>query len=202
MNKKEERSAQSYGRIMAGALTLFVRNGYASTTVDSIAEAAGLTKGAVYFHLKTKENVMLKLLDEVEAIAVDRIVEKIEAAESDPRETVGVFIRAQAKLGVSNPQHMLLLILSSLEFDGTGGPIEERVRQIYRRLYTLVEEVIRKGQAAGTVRRDIGCRELAAVVMAGHDGVFLEWYRRSQELDGRELTRALQSTMTRGVGAR
>jgi hypothetical protein len=35
--------------------------------------------------------------------------------------------------------------------------------------------------------------------MAGHDGTFLEWYRRGAEFDGEELVRALRTSMLAGL---
>ncbi len=37
--------------------------------------------------------------------------------------------------------------------------------------------------------------------MAGHDGTFLEWYRRSDSLDGEELVRALRTATLAGLAA-
>lgn len=94
---------------------------------------------------------------------------------------------------------MLLLILMSLEFAGTGGPVEARIRAIYDRLYKAIEGVIALGKRRGEIRRDIRTREQAAIIMALHDGTFLEWYRRRQALGGPELVRALRTTMLSGL---
>ncbi|HEX6522791.1 MAG TPA: helix-turn-helix domain-containing protein [Streptosporangiaceae bacterium] len=53
--------------VLAAARSLFGRNGYALTSVDEIADAARVTKGAVYHHFAGKEALFRAVLLEVEA---------------------------------------------------------------------------------------------------------------------------------------
>ena len=105
------------------------------------------------------------------------------------------FLHGQAVLGVEKWEYVLLLILMSLEFHGRGGDIESRITAIYGRLYRAVEGIIERGKATGEFRADVATGEQAAIVIAAHDGTFLEWYRRRAELDGKELVRALRVAM-------
>jgi AcrR family transcriptional regulator len=197
--KKAQREASVEGLLMA-ARALFVSRGYRHTTVDDIAVAAHLTKGAVYFYFRNKEALLAALLDRVETIVVGGMNERVAGAgtTSAARRLVA-FMHGQARLGVESPEDVLLLILMSLEFAGTGGPIEARIRAIYDRLYKAIEGMIALGKRRGEFRADIRTREQAAIVMALHDGTFLEWYRRRQALGGRELVRALRTSMLAGL---
>jgi AcrR family transcriptional regulator len=181
------------------ARALFVSQGYRHTTVDEIAEAAHLTKGAVYFYFRNKEALLAALLDRVETIVLGGMNERIASAGQGAQRRLVAFMHGQARLGVESPEDVLLLILMSLEFAGTGGPIEARIRSVYDRLYKAIEGVIALGKRRGEFRADIRTREQAAIVMALHDGTFLEWYRRRQALGGRELVRALRTTMLAGL---
>ena len=60
----EERREQSTEQVLASALTFFVTRGYRATSIDDIARAAGLTKGAVYFYFKGKVALLLELLSQ------------------------------------------------------------------------------------------------------------------------------------------
>lgn len=196
--RKQQREA-SIEKIFDAALQLFVSRGYKSTTVEQIANEIGLTKGAVYFYFKTKEAIMLGLLEQAEEIVVDRMIDDSSAAGHSARDKLVAFVHGQARLALEHPLHILLLILMSLEFVGLGGEIEDRIRDLYRRMYQELEAIIRLGQTSGEIRDDVGARELASMLMASHDGVFLEWYRRREELDGRELTRAFRFVLTEDV---
>ena len=196
--KKAQREASVEG-LLAAARSLFVSQGYRHTTVDEIAVAAHLTKGAVYFYFRNKEALLSSLLDRVETIVVGGMTERIAAAGPTASGRLVAFMHGQAQLGVERAEDVLLLILMSLEFAGTGGPVEARIRAIYDRLYKAVEAILALGKRQREFRADIRTREQAAVVMALHDGTFLEWYRRRQALGGPELVRALRTSMLAGL---
>ncbi len=50
----------SRGEIMAIAIDCFARYGYQGTSIDRIAKAAGVTKGALYYHFKDKEELLFE----------------------------------------------------------------------------------------------------------------------------------------------
>jgi AcrR family transcriptional regulator len=202
MSKKKEQRIASTRRLLDSALHRFVSKGYGSTNLEQIAGDAKLSKGSVFFYFGSKEAVLLELLKRVEAIVVDEALET--AAKAGPRaaDQIVAFLHHQAKLGVTHRDEVLLLILMSLEFGGHEGPVSREIRRIYRRLYAFVEKIIRKGRAAGELRKDLDPRELASIIMANHDGTFLEWYRRSGSLRGTALVRALREVVLSGVKSR
>jgi len=195
--KRDQRRA-SIGRLLDSALHLFVSKGYHSTNLEQIAGAARLSKGAVYFYFGSKEAVLLELLKRVQAVVVD---EALKTAAAGPRavDRIVAFLHHQAKLGVSHRDEVLLLILMSLEFGARKGPASRLIGRIYRRLYGFVERLVREGQASGELRTDLQAREAASIIMANHDGTFLEWYRRSGRLRGPALVRALRCVVLHGV---
>src|SRR3954464_8053567 len=65
MAKQAARRAATSEAILAAARRLFGTQGFAATTMDDIAEAAGVAKGAVYHHFKTKEAVFEAVFDSV-----------------------------------------------------------------------------------------------------------------------------------------
>lgn len=53
----QERSERTRGRLVEAGAVLFDRRGYAGATLGEIAAAAGVTKGALYFHFASKEEL-------------------------------------------------------------------------------------------------------------------------------------------------
>jgi AcrR family transcriptional regulator len=200
-NKKEEQRSASIDRILSSAIELFVHNGFRATTVDTVAARAKLTKGAIYFYFKTKDAIMLRLLQDAEAFVVDPVVDLMKRPKPDATATDSLvtFIHHQSMVGHYHPHHVLLLILMSIEFRGTETEIGAGVAGIYRRLYACVENIIVRGQKEGVFRTDIDSHNLTAIVMAAHDGVLVEWYRRPGELDGKNLARSLRSVLVAGL---
>ena len=82
---KREQRAASIESLLGEALTLFITQGYHATTVEEIAQAAGLTKGAVYFYFKSKANVLKALLARTEELTVEPTLAAMSAAGSDPK---------------------------------------------------------------------------------------------------------------------
>src|SRR5512140_1568060 len=46
--------------LMNVAIDCFAKHGYAATSIDRIAKAAGVTKGALYYHFKDKEQLLFE----------------------------------------------------------------------------------------------------------------------------------------------
>ncbi len=82
MAKQAERRAATIEAILAAARRLFGTQGFAATTMDEIAGAAGIAKGAVYHHFKTKEAVFEAVFDQVSRDLVAEI-DRTARAEKD-----------------------------------------------------------------------------------------------------------------------
>jgi AcrR family transcriptional regulator len=59
---REEKKAQTRERLIAAAATVFAEKGFAATSLDEVADAAGLTKGAVYSNFENKEDLVAAVL--------------------------------------------------------------------------------------------------------------------------------------------
>ncbi len=196
--KRQQREA-SIEALHEAALALFVSRGYEQTTIDEIAERAGLSKGAVYFYFESKEGLLYSLFDQIDSVVTGRMMKTLSAAGPSAGTKIAAFVNGQAELGITDPDRVLLLILISLEFHGKGGRIEERTNDIYGRMYAALEGVIRLGRKRREFRDDLPVGEQAAIIVAGHDGTFLEWHRRRKKFDGGQLVRALRTSMLAGL---
>src|SRR4051812_34259993 len=93
---KREQREFSLERIQRSALKLFVSKGYRATTVDDIAAASGLTKGAIYFYYPSKAAILFPLLDEVERLLVDQMVERVAKAGAGAQEKLVALMHGQS----------------------------------------------------------------------------------------------------------
>jgi AcrR family transcriptional regulator len=73
MAKQAERRAATTDAILRAGRRLFGERGFAATTMDDIAEAADVAKGAVYHHFKTKEAVFESVFEQVSGDLVQDI---------------------------------------------------------------------------------------------------------------------------------
>jgi AcrR family transcriptional regulator len=60
---RAESKAQTRQRLLAEAERLFRERGYAATSLEQIAEAADVTKGAIYGHFSSKEDLLLSAIE-------------------------------------------------------------------------------------------------------------------------------------------
>jgi AcrR family transcriptional regulator len=76
---RESRARDTRGEILAVASELFTDKGYDATSLREIAERLGITKAALYYHFRSKEDILAALLEPIGAI-VDELLERLEAA--------------------------------------------------------------------------------------------------------------------------
>jgi AcrR family transcriptional regulator len=60
---RERKRRETSERIIEKGLKLFVKNGYEATTLDAIAEAAGISRRTFFYYFKSKEDVLLAARD-------------------------------------------------------------------------------------------------------------------------------------------
>jgi len=196
---KREQREESYEKLLNAARSLFLGAGYRSTTLERVASQAGLTKGAVYFHFRSKERLLLTLLDRLYDAVIIPTVEPLISVTGTAGDKLIRFTHAHAALGLSHRDDLMLLIALSVEFSQKRGAVNTRIKQIYQLIYDRLEEVIETGQRKGELRCNAPAREMASIVVANHDGAFLEWYRRGGQLNGDHLVRAVRALLVEGI---
>ncbi|HEV3369502.1 MAG TPA: helix-turn-helix domain-containing protein, partial [Acidimicrobiales bacterium] len=117
-------------QLLSVALELFARRGYRSTTMDDIAEAAGVTKPLVYQHFSSKRALYLELVD---SIAQDLLV----AVRSGVEQARGP--RQQVEMGFA--AYFLLVISREAEFRLLYGRDHADDKELGRAL-RMVEDAI------------------------------------------------------------
>lgn len=65
MRRTKEQAAETARQILDAAENLFLEKGYDNVSVEDIATAAGITRGAVHWHFKNKQGLLLALRDRV-----------------------------------------------------------------------------------------------------------------------------------------
>jgi AcrR family transcriptional regulator len=126
----EERRRQLFDQ----ALTLFAERGYAATTMDDIAEAAGVTKPLVYQHFDSKRALYLELLDSFSHALTERIVTAASAAEG-PRGQVEEGMAAYFGMMVDNEQSFRLIY-------GRDVPDDPELGEALRRVEDTIAQAI------------------------------------------------------------
>jgi len=123
------------------ALSLFAEHGYAATTMDDIAEAAGVTKPLVYQHFESKRALYLELMDVFSRELVTDIV-KATADAQGPRQQVELGFAAYFDLMLGNEQAFRLLYGREAPDDQELG---EALRRVEETLARAIDSLIDAG---------------------------------------------------------
>jgi AcrR family transcriptional regulator len=136
------RSEATSARIIAAARTLFVAGNYADVTTDMIASAAGVTKGGLYHHFPSKENLYTSMmLDDFER--KHRLFEGAVASRGTCRERLTRLTRDFLALPDEELQLARLVRRDINIF--TGDDRDRLVRAYQLALPEQVEAIIRDG---------------------------------------------------------
>jgi AcrR family transcriptional regulator len=133
----DSRRTDTRERAVAVALSLFVRQGYTATSLREIAEQLGVTKAALYFHFRTKEEILTAILrgylDGIRALVDDAEPPLTDEARA---ELVRRFAAHQEQWGVD-----LVLLVRQNYTEIHGLPIGAEIKETMRALVdTLAPE--------------------------------------------------------------
>jgi len=169
---REEKKAQTRERLLDAASKVFARKGFAATSIDEIAEAAGVTKGAVYSNFESKEDLVRTVLDE-------RLEQRFrELAQESPHEGTleADAVRASERYGTVLEQERDAVLLG-LEFAIHAVRNSEfrddfiaYHRTAQRDIATVIEDRLKQG---GNELR-VPAQQLASMFNAITNGVALE----------------------------
>jgi len=178
------------------AIDCFAQYGYRATSIDRIAKAAGLTKGAIYYHFKDKEDLLF-------AAVRDRVsqFERSVTAEILPvSDAVGALHRTtQVCLEhATKSNHRRFIVTLMVEALGTNARLSEQFRAMMRRFRGFLRDIIEVGQKQGVFRRDVDAAEAACEYAGAVMGAEIQYYQDPDEVD---LETVLQSFLDRYLGS-
>jgi AcrR family transcriptional regulator len=190
---KRKSSEESIESLKSAAVKLFASRGYANTSLEDIAKAAGFTKGAVYYHFKAKENLLLDMLEDIEARSIGAADSAVRSLNGSVAEKVVLFNRLQARWAFECPNDLAILMLTSIESAREQTTVKLRVAAIYSKIETLISDILEEGKRTGEIASTAAVEDAVLGIVAIHDGNMLLWYRSGcHPVMGRKLALAAQ----------
>lgn len=174
--------------VVDAARRVFAEEGYDGASVDRIAAAAGLTKGAVYSRFATKEALFLRVMAERDR-SVLRAIEGGTPAEwasswrrllEDDRQATALGTEFRL-YGLRNPE------------------ARPHVRRWQRESHEALAEAVEALARAGGLRLRVPAPEAAAIVAAVATGLAQQWYADHDAPVERLLATTLELLIDRGV---
>lgn len=149
--KFRRRAEHRPDELLDAALSLFVRKGYAHTSVAEIARAAGLSKGAVYLYFPSKQAILEALVERAVAPVARRALDAAGLAEADMRATLrNVFTIVATALGDPKVFAVPKLVIRE-------AVVAPEIAEMYRRavfdaIFPPVVKIMERAIAAGRMR--------------------------------------------------
>jgi AcrR family transcriptional regulator len=169
----EARRAQ----ILEAAFRCFAARGFHAARMDDLVRESGLSKGSLYWHFDSKEDVFLALFDALEAevfAAWD--------AEAALAESALALLRREGEIVLERMAGQRVLHGAWIEFLAHPAA-RERMRLIYERSRRRLAELIERGIAAGEIGGGVEVQDTAVILTGAIEGVVLQTFV-DPELDG------------------
>lgn len=195
-----EGSSQRETRILDSAANLIAHYGYDKTTVEDIAREAGVSKGAIYLHFKSKEQLFEALLMRESDVLLERYFEMLE---NDPQ---GLTIFNIYRYGLEVTDESPLVKAMFTNDRRVLGDYLRHVRDTaaYRQIASFGIEAVRQFQQAGLMRADIDAEAVSYLLNAIRYGLLTmdEYTPRGQTPSIKQLGAALAQMLDSGLAPR
>lgn len=184
-NKQQLRTRETQTRLLDAAEEVFVREGYEAAQLDEIASTAGRSKGAVYTHFKSKEDLFLALFEHRTGAYVDELASRLRKCRSRKR-SLEAF--RQFYVGLVRDKAWSILTLEFKLFALRHPESKERLRKAFEMSKTTNDNAIYEqtfGQLCGSekARNDLSLLVLGPIV----SGLMLESYFEPEVLSEEAL---------------
>lgn len=186
MSVREAKKEEKTNTILTTTLSLLAKNGYENTTINDIADAAGISRGLLHYYFKDKEDLVAKALTFGFGPMWDSSVGKIQSARS-PEQLVDTMIDVLKKNIRENPDFSALLFEMWV-----SGRRSTKIRQVFNdgfeeaisRLKGLVEFAstvgiikINKDDSEGIIR----------ILLAMYYGLAIQLLANPEKIDDKNI---------------
>ncbi|MCC6616948.1 MAG: TetR/AcrR family transcriptional regulator [Anaerolineae bacterium] len=165
--QQDARNTEREQRILDAALTLITHYGYDKTTVDDIAREAGISKGAIYLHFKSKVALFEALVLRESDLLAEELIQRVM---DDPQGgTIFSIFGHSLSIFAANPLLKALYTRDRRILGDLFRSISKNTMQEQTFAYGV--EFVEQMQAAGLMRQDINPSVLAYLLSALRYGV-------------------------------
>lgn len=175
MTKKLAKSAISQKRVLDAAAKIFRDYGYAGTTMRVIADEAELKAGSIYYHYKSKDELISAVLDLGIRAVIDTVKAALEAlpADASGRQRVETAIHAHLSAIIDNGDYTLA---TRRVFGQVPEAIREKNLRLRNSYATMWQEILIDAQKRGEFRADANLT-LARLFILGALNWTVEWFK-------------------------
>ena len=181
-SKRKIQADETKNKIYETARELFVRLGYDNVSVDSIVEAAGMSKGTFYVYFKSKDMLAAEIFNEYSKKADTDYKSFLDSisAKAPASDTLILIVGKTTDFIISRGyENMKVLYRSHI-----SKTIDTTTVTSYNRdLYKMFADILENGVRQGEFRTDISVDTLAHHLVMAIRGLTYEWCIRYPDFD-------------------
>jgi len=189
-----ETTTDSRQEILRAAARLFQQQGYDATSMNDVAAALKLSKGGLYHHFQSKDQILFNLMSHAMDITEERVITPAKQI-SDPEERLRAVIRRHIAVVLSERDREITVMLHENHplSPGLRREINARKKDYVHFLENLIAEV---GRAQGS---DSVTPRAAAFALLGMINWIYQWYRPEGSLHEEDIVRQYTEIFFRGA---
>jgi TetR/AcrR family transcriptional regulator, cholesterol catabolism regulator len=169
--------------ILAAATGLFYAQGYADTSVEDIAKAVGVLKGSLYHYIDSKEDLLVRILEEVHEQVSEILAEVVARTDLSPVERLSLYVRRQVEYNARNVRKITVYYH---DFKRLSGPRLANIRRQRRDheqfLIDLLDEAVKCGEVHSELNTELAARATFATIIWPYT-----WYRSEGPISAQRL---------------
>ena len=144
MDRREE--------IIDAAVQLFHRQGYTNTSMQDIANAVGLLKGSLYYHIASKEDLLFEIHERFMNVLIEKAEAREGVADLSAHQRLAGMIRDLLELVRDYRSYVVVFFRERHAMIGPRWDAIHKKREAYE---AFVRRIIQQGQQDGTFRGDL-----------------------------------------------
>src|SRR3954471_19820638 len=159
-------------RIVQAMRTSVGRRGAAASTLDHVAQEAGVSRGLLHYYFGTKERLLVEVVRHDSDVRMRHLEQSLAAADSVDAIVEALVTQLEDYVGEDPATHALIHELFSVS--RRNDEVREELAELYRRVRTQVAEVLRAKEHAGVVKLRGDAESVASLLFALGDGLELQ----------------------------
>jgi TetR/AcrR family transcriptional regulator, cholesterol catabolism regulator len=182
---RDSATSDSRQEILRTAARLFQQQGYDATSMNDVAAALRLSKGGLYHHFQSKEEILFELMNHAMDITEESVIGPVKAV-ADPEQRLRTLIRRHIGVVLSERDREITVMLHENHplSPNLRRRINARKKDYVHFLENLIAEVQRARGSSGTVTP-----RAAAFALLGMINWIYQWYRPEGTLQQEHLVR-------------
>lgn len=173
--RTKEEAAATREHLLDTAEAVFLADGVARTSLQRVADAAGLSRGAIYWHFKDKAELFNAMMERVRLpceAAHDSLAQEY-PPERDPIESLRAFawVPIARMLDDARTRRVFTIAIHRTEYSHEMRPALERHIAVMEEFRGRIERLVQAGQAQGALDRTLEARAVSIGFMSLIDGL-------------------------------